>query len=70
MDCNTTWSRFEDGLYPIDIEDGVLAKLSGDVLPAESELDTLLEGADDWLLGFRPWVFRLYVLGESSRNGW
>jgi hypothetical protein len=60
VDCNNSYSDFEEAIYPIDCTPENLEKLASDKLP--KNLDTLIT----WKKRDIPFAFwNLYILGEN-----
>ena len=64
LDCNLSYPKFEEAIYPIDCTPDALKKLASDELP--EDLDTLLEfeGDLDKLCGMIG-RWELFILGET-----
>ena len=64
LDCNLSYPKFEEAIYPIDLNDAVLKTLATDKLP--KDLDDLLEfeGDMDKLCGMIG-RWELFILGEN-----
>lgn len=64
LDCNLSYSRFEEGIYPIDCSSDLLKKITTDEIPDNLDEWIDFESDRDRLLGcVNRWS--LFVLGEN-----
>lgn len=62
--CESCYQDFEEAIYPIDMDRGILAKLTRDRVPADLDSMIKFDGPFDAFVG-SLYRWKIYILGEN-----